>query len=68
MSWDFDAVIAEAKRRYGKAVCIDMIGDALEEDTFNDAVQMILMDSVMWDSPRGDPMDPDIWAKILPAK
>lgn len=57
-------VVDEACRRYGKAVCTDSIDDALQEDTLQDAANMVLLETVMWDSPSGNPMDPDIWKNI----
>lgn len=61
-----DQVIAEARRRYGGPVCLDCLGEALEEETLQAAVDMILLNSVYWDSSTGNPTDPEIWARILP--
>lgn len=66
MSFTREEVIAEARRRYGKAVCTDCIDDAMQEDTLAGAVMTILIDTVMWDSPSGDPFDKEIWEKIKP--
>jgi hypothetical protein len=52
-----EEVIAEAKRRYGKAICIDQIDDAMQEPNFEDAVKTIIFDSAYWDSPTGNPFE-----------
>jgi len=59
-----DDVINEARRRYGKAVCIDSIDDAIGAETFTDAVNIILIDTVRWDSLTGNPLDKEIWENI----
>lgn len=64
MSFTREQVVAEAHRRYSKPVCTDCMDDALREETLDAAVMTILIDTVMWDSPRGDPFDQEIWAKI----
>ena len=64
MSFTREEVVAEAHRRYGKPVCTDCMNDALKEETLQAAVMTILLDTVMWDSPTGDPFDKEIWAKI----
>lgn len=63
-SFTREDVISEARRRYGKPVTVDLIKEAMGEDTLNDAVTLILVDSVMWDSPSGNPMDEEIWKTI----
>lgn len=52
-----EEIIAEAKKRYGKPVCIDSIQDAMECETLDEAVNVILFESTMWDSPTGNPFD-----------
>lgn len=64
MAFTEDDVVKEAHRRYGKAVCTDQLKDAMTEDTLDEAVMTILLDTVMWDSPSGNPFDEEIWAKI----
>lgn len=44
-----EQVKAEARRQYGKPISIDMIDDAMREDTLAEAVQVIIMDSTFWD-------------------
>jgi hypothetical protein len=58
----------EAARRYGKGISIDAIGEAMECATLDEAVHLVLLETVMWDSTKGDPSDPEIWATILPVK
>ncbi len=67
MKFTREQVVAEAVRRYGRAVCTSQMDDAMEEDTLNEAVMTILFDTVYWDSSNGNPFDEEIWAKILPA-
>lgn len=63
-----DQVVDEASRRYGGPVCVDTMEEALSKDTLNEAVMDILLDTVWWASPTGNPFDEEIWARILPAK
>jgi hypothetical protein len=42
-------VIKMAKEKYGKPVCIDHLKDAMECDTIEEAVEVILVDSYYWD-------------------
>jgi hypothetical protein len=44
-----EEVIAEARRQYGKPVCLDFLKDAMMEDTLEKAVEVIILDSVYWD-------------------
>jgi len=64
MKFTREQVIAEATRRFGRAVCVDQIDDAMREETLEEAVDLILVDTVMWDSPSGNPFDEDIWKTI----
>jgi hypothetical protein len=52
-----EEIIAEAKKRCGAPVCIDSIDDALECETLGEAVNLILFETAMWDSPTGNPFD-----------
>jgi hypothetical protein len=45
-----EEVISEAHRQYGKPVSIDMIEDAMAEETLAEAVSVIVIDSEYWDS------------------
>ena len=42
-------VIRAAREEYGKPVCIDMLSDAMEEDSLEKAVEVIIIDSYYWD-------------------
>ena len=53
-----------ASTYYGKAICCDLMEDALKEPTLNDAVSLILLDTVTWDSPTGNCLDKEIWKRI----
>lgn len=44
-----EQVRAEARRIYGKPISIDMIDEAMREDTLEEAVQVIILDSTYWD-------------------
>lgn len=44
-----EEIIKEARKRYGAPVCVDFINDALEADSFEDAVEVIVTDSYYWD-------------------
>lgn len=57
MKFTEDELIAAAKARYGKPICIDLLKDAMQCDTLDDAVDTLVLDSAMWDSPTGDPFD-----------
>jgi len=52
-----DDVKFEARKRYGKPICIDMLDDAMKCDDLESAVMMIMLDSACWDSPTGCPFD-----------
>jgi hypothetical protein len=52
-----DDLIAAAKACYGKPICIDLLKDAMKCDTLWAAVNTLILDSAMWDSPTGDPVD-----------
>lgn len=52
-----DELIAATKAAYRKPICIDMLKDAMQCDTLEDAVSMLVLDSAMWDSPTGNPFD-----------
>lgn len=45
----------EARRQYGKPICIDQLAEAMQQETLEEAVQVILLDSAYWDSPSGCP-------------
>lgn len=51
MNFTEEEVIAEAKRVYGAPVCLDLLSDAMEEPTLEDAVMVIVIDSQYWDMP-----------------
>jgi hypothetical protein len=58
MKFTEDELIAAAKTAYGgKPICVDMLADAMQCDTLEDAVSTLVLDSAMWDSPTGDPFD-----------
>lgn len=42
-------VVSTARMRYGRPVCVDLIEDALECETLEEAVDLILFDSQYWD-------------------
>lgn len=42
-------VIAQARKEYGKPVCLDMLSDAMREATLEAAVEVIITDSAYWD-------------------
>lgn len=44
-----EQIIAEAKRQYGKGVCLDRIGEAQKEPTLQEAVDMIIIDTASWE-------------------
>lgn len=44
-----DEVIKEARRRYGAPVCLDLLEDAMSIGDFEEAVEIILIDSYYWD-------------------
>ncbi len=46
-------VIAGAFARHKKAVSIELIDDAMEEPTLEDAIELILLDTIYWE--EGDP-------------
>jgi len=50
-------LITAAKAAYGKPICINLLKDAMQCDTLEDAVETIIMDSAIWDSPTGNPFD-----------
>ncbi len=52
-----DDVKREARQRYGKPICIDMLREAMACDDLESAVMVIMLDSAMWDSPTGNPFD-----------
>lgn len=52
-----EEVIAEAKKRHGGPICIDMMDDALACNTLDEAVNTILFDTAYWESPTGNPFD-----------
>ena len=38
-----------ARQIYGKPICVDMLNDAMCEETLADAVEVIIIDSQFWD-------------------
>jgi len=52
-----DEVIAEARKRYGKPICLDEIEDALLCETLEEAVSVLLIDSAYWDGQADPPID-----------
>jgi len=53
-------VIAAAKAKYGKPICVDAMDEAMLESTLDEAVLVILLQSAYWDSPTGNPFDVEI--------
>lgn len=44
-----EQLIAEARRQYGKPICLDMVADAMAEETLREAVEVLIIDSLYWD-------------------
>ena len=44
-----EELIAAAVKAYGGPVCADFIDDAMQEETLEDAVEVIVIDSAYWD-------------------
>lgn len=44
-----EQVKAEARRQYGHPICINLMDEAMQEDTLEEAVLVIVMDSAYWD-------------------
>lgn len=44
-----EQIIAEAKRQYGKPVCLDRINEAQKEPTLQEAVDMIIINTAYWE-------------------
>jgi hypothetical protein len=42
-------VVTEARKQYGKPVCLDMLEDAMRQETLEEAVRVIVLDSAYWD-------------------
>lgn len=49
MHFTEEEVIALAKKKYGKPVCVDHLSDAMMCDTLEEAAQTLIDDSVYWD-------------------
>lgn len=49
-----EEIIEAALKEYGSPVCIDMIKDAMKAETLEEAVQIIVDDSMYWDYCRTD--------------
>lgn len=47
----------EARRQYGKKICIDQLNEAMRQPTLQEAVQVIIMDSEYWDYDPADLMN-----------
>lgn len=52
-----DVIDAARAQNGGKPVCVDMMDEAMLEETLDEAVLVIALDTAMWDSPTGNPFD-----------
>ena len=49
-----EEIIAASKKEYDGHICVDRIKDAMKAKTFEEAVQIIVDDSMYWDYCRTD--------------
>lgn len=50
MSFTQEQVIEGAVERHGREVCIDLIESAMQEETLEAAIDLIIMDTLFWES------------------